>query len=164
MDLLNEGAPSEAPSDWSPAPAQTGNYLRRLYRIYVKRFGNRDVSVSTIAWDPTKRMRNLVRILDSTDQPMPEWYDVHIGYSSVQASYALKETDTVLDENGLPQQLVVGETAYDSRPVARVVERFVQSGARPVEEVSPWYVETARGCQIPPPYTPGAYARALQGP
>jgi hypothetical protein len=161
IDLLNEGAPSEAPSEWSPAPRQTADYLRRLYSLYVGRYGNRDVTVSTIAWDPTYRMRYLVRILKASGRPLPRWYDIHIGYNGAQATYALGETRRVLDANGVRGSLVVGETGYDNVEIARSLDRFLQSASRPVQEVSPWYVRTQQGCQVPPPYEPGAYEQEL---
>jgi hypothetical protein len=161
IDLLNEGAPSEAPTDWSPVPLQTAGYLRAMYRLYVNRFGNRDVSVSAISWDRTNRVRSLVRILKSTNEPMPRWYDVHIGYDATHASDALQDADSVLNANGLKQPLVVGETVYDSRGIAETIKRFLQNSARRIDEVLPWYLRSMRGCQVAPPYTPGAYGRAL---
>ena len=118
--------------------------------------------MSAISWDPTHRVRNLVRILKSTGRPMPRWYDVHIGYDAAQASYSLRNTDAVLDASQVQQPLVIGEVAYDSREIARAIHRFQQRGSRTVEEVSPWYVRTAKGCQVTPPYTPGVYQRALR--
>jgi hypothetical protein len=157
IDLLNEGAPSEAPTQFTPVPQQTGNYVRAMYTLYVKQFGNRDVSVSAIPWDRANRMQNLVRILLSTGQPMPRWYDVHIGYNAAQASYALQESDRVLSASGLQQPLVIGETAYESPGIAQTIERFLTSSSRRIEEVSPWYVRSMTGCQVTPPYSPRAY-------
>ena len=163
FDLLNEGAPSEAPTEWSPAPDQTGRYLSRIYRAYVGRYGNRDVSVSAISWDGAGRVRSLVGALRASGRPLPRWYDVHIGYTAAQASYALRTTDAVLRQSGVRRPLVVGETSYDSDEVARVIQRFLQRSRRPIEEVSPWFVRTMEGCQVSPPYRPGAYARVRSG-
>ena len=49
IDLSSEGAPNETPTTYEPVPKQTGRYLRGLYRLYVRRFGNRDVTISTTA-------------------------------------------------------------------------------------------------------------------
>jgi hypothetical protein len=163
FDLLNEGAPSEAPTEWSPAPDQTRRYLSRIYRAYVGRFGNRDVSVSAISWDGANRVGSLIETLRASGRPLPRWYDVHIGYTAAQASYGLRSTDSVLRQSGVRRPLVVGETSYDSDEVARVIQRFLQRSRRPIEEVSPWFVRTMQGCQVPPPYRPGAYARVRSG-
>ena len=48
FDLSSEGAPHDKPTAYEPVPGQTADYLRRLYRLYVQRFGNRDVSISVI--------------------------------------------------------------------------------------------------------------------
>jgi phosphohistidine phosphatase SixA len=103
----------------------------------------------------------LVRIFKSTNEPMPQWYDVHIGYDATHASDALQDADRVLAANGLKQPLVVGETVYDSSGIAEAIKRFLQSSARRIDEVLPWYLRSMRGCQVAPPYTPGAYGRAL---
>jgi hypothetical protein len=162
LDLMSEGAPSETPSHWTPVPRQTGRYLRNLYRLYVKRFGNRDVTISTIAWDYTNnRLRNLVRILKSSGQPLPRWYDIRIGYDPATASYTLRNADAVLNGDQQNQPLVVGETAYDNRGVAKVITEFLQTSARRIDEVSPWFQRTPKGCPIRPPYRPGAYGREL---
>ena len=164
FDLMSEGAPSETPSDWSPVPRQTGRYLAAMYRRYVSHYGNRDVTISSIASEPNTwadRLRNLVRILKSTGEPMPRWYDVHVPYSPAGASQSLQQVNLVLDQEGQSQPLVVGETAYDSRGHASVIKRFLSTTSRPIEEVSTWYQRTSKGCPIAPPYTPGAYATAL---
>jgi hypothetical protein len=161
---MNEGAPSEGPSDYFPVPRQVSHYLRTMYRLYVKRFGNEDVLVSAISSaqpaDMTNRLQNLVRILESSRQPLPRWYEIHIG-SSVNARHALRNADVVLKQNRQDQPLVIGETPYDNRGVSRTNRRFVQNSARRIDEVSPWYQRTG-GCQIPPPYSPGVYGRELR--
>jgi hypothetical protein len=167
IDLLSEGAPSSLPSDWSPVPWQTSRYLRAIYRLYVTRFGNRDVTVSSIASEPTdvaNRLQTLVQILKSTGEPLPRWYDVHVPYNSAGASYALQQIDSVLNRDRQDQPLVIGETAYDNLGIAQTVRDFLRTSSRRIEEVSPWYLRTLKGCQVAPPYKPGAYGRELSGP
>ena len=164
FDLMNEGAPSEAPSEWSPVPSQTGRYLRTLYKLYVRHYGNRDVTVSSIANEPRRvaeRLRQLVRILKQSRVPLPRWYDVHIPYESSRASFALQQVDRVLKAGQQDQPLVIGETAYNNRGVANAIRQFLTRASRRVSEVSPWFQYTPRGCQIPPPYEPGAYRSEL---
>jgi hypothetical protein len=165
IDLMSEAAPSEAPSDYFPLPRQIGRYLRILYRLYVGRFGNRDVTISTIAptfpGDMTNRMGALVHILRSTHEPMPRWYEVHIPYDPVAASFALRNVDMVLRANRQNQPLVIGEAAYDSAGVANAIRRFLESSSRRIDEVTPWFLRVVKGCWVPPPYKPGAYAREL---
>ena len=165
IDLMSEGAPSRAPSDYFPVPLQTSRYLRTMYRLYVRRFGSRDVVISTIGpthpQDKTDRLGTLVRILRSTGQPMPRWYEVHIPYDRVAASSALRNIDMVLSANRQSQPLVIGEAVYDDPGVAKTIRRFLQRSPRRIDEISPWFLREVKGCWVPPPYEPGAYAREL---
>jgi hypothetical protein len=166
IDLLSEGAPSEVPTPWSPVPRQTSRYLRTIYRLYVRRFGNRDVTVSAIASEPTgvaDRLRNLVHILQSAREPLPRWYDVHIPYYAAGASNALQQIDSVLNADRQDQSLVIGETAYDNPGVATSIRNFLQNSSRRIDEISPWYLRRLKGCQVPPPYKPGAYGSEFAG-
>jgi hypothetical protein len=164
FDLFSEGAPNETPTSYEPVPAQTGQYIRTLYRLYVKRYGNRDVSVSVIGSmnpaEPTNRVGNLVRILKSSGAPLPRWYDVHVGYDPVGASYALRQAESQLNAEGQFQPLVIGDAGYDNPGVADAIRK--RRSVRRLEEVSPWYTHTLHGCPVTPPYQPGAYGRALQ--
>jgi hypothetical protein len=164
IDLLSEGAPSEAPTAWSPVPEQTSRYLRAIYRLYVRRYGNRDVTVSAIASERRSfadRLRTLVHVLQATGEPLPRWYDVHIPYYALGASSALRQVDAALNAAGEDEALVIGETAYDNPRVAAVIRNFLQTSSRRIEEVSPWYLRRHEGCQVQPPYKPGAYASQL---
>ena len=164
FDLLNEGAPAKRLSEWSPVPPQTGRYLRTLYKLYVIHYGNRDVTVSSIANEPRRvaeRLRQLVRILKQSRAPLPRWYDVHIPNESSRASFALQQVDRVLKAGQQDQPLVIGETAYNNRGVANAIRQFLTRASRRVSEVSPWFQYTPRGCQTPPPYEPGAYRSEL---
>jgi hypothetical protein len=166
FDLLAEGAPSEAPTPWTPLPQQTADYIRKMYRLYVERFGNRDITVSTVFANIVSRLRNLVRILKSSGEAMPPYYDIRLGYEPPSAATAfrtLREVDAVLGENGQHQPIVIGETAYHNRPVAMAISRFLAQSSRRIDEISQWYLrDKTRGCQISPPYKPGAYGREFQ--
>jgi hypothetical protein len=167
LDIVTEGAPSETRSPYFPRPAQSKRYARTLYGLYVKRFGNRDVDISTIGpTDPndrTNRLQTLISALRSSGEPLPRRWDVHIAYTQARASHALSEIDSTLTRNGLRQPLIVGETAYDSRGVAAAIKSFLQSSSRGIEEVAPWYLRRIKGCQVQPPYRPGSYAE-IQNP
>jgi hypothetical protein len=166
FDLFSEGAPNETPTSYEPVPAQTAQYIRTLYRLYVKRYGNRDVTVSAIGSmnpaQPTNRVGNLVRILKSSGAPLPRWYDVHVGYDPAGAAYALRQAQSELNAQRQFQPLVIGDLGYDNPAIARAIKRVLRGSARPLEEVSPWYTRVRLGCQVTPPYTPGAYGRELQ--
>lgn len=157
VDLVSEGAPSRAPTHWSPVPGQTRRYLRAIYRRYVKRYGNRDVTISTIAWDMKARLQTLVHTLKSTGKPLPRWYDVRVGYDSSRALYVLRYADTVLNRNRQSQPLVLGEVPYDNRRTAKAIGTFLEKSSRRIQEVSPWPLRTSNRCNVPPPYKPGAY-------
>jgi hypothetical protein len=163
IDLSSEGAPNEKPTKYEPVPRQTGRYLSRLYRLYVRRFGNRDVTISAIAnpAGPTNRVQNLVRILKTSGEPLPRWYDVHIGADPAVASNALWHADASLTREGQSQPLVIGDVGYDQLGVARVIRRFLERSSRRIEEISPWPVRITNGCELSPPYVPGAYEREL---
>ena len=161
FDLFSEGAPNETPTRYEPRPRQTARYIARLYRRYVRNFGNRDVSVSVIAsiepTQPTNRMRNLIRILRSSGEALPRWYDVHIGFEPRSAAYALRHTEAALDAARQSQPLVIGDLGYDNPEIAKAIKRWRRRSQRRLEEVSPWYTRTHLGCQVTPPYDPGAY-------
>jgi hypothetical protein len=163
IDLLNEGAPSDYIPDW--AIEERRRYLSAMYSRYVKAFGNRDVTVSVIAprvpRDKANRLQNLIHIIRSTGHPQPRWYEVHIGYGPRGARYGLRNSHSVLRRNHRRQPLVVGETAYDSQAVASAIKDFTDDSARPVEEVSPWYLRNSKGCKVSPPYSAGAYGSEL---
>jgi hypothetical protein len=165
FDLFSEGAPNEEPTRYEPRPQQTARYLRTLYRLYVSRFGNQDVSVSAIGSTdpprPTNRLENLIRILRSSGKPLPRWYDVHIGYDAAGASNALRQAKVVLNRNRQHQPLVIGDLGYDNPAIARAIKRSLKRSSRRLEEVSPWYTRERLGCQVTPPYEPGAYGREL---
>jgi hypothetical protein len=165
FDLFSEGAPNERPTVYEPRPKQTARYLRNLYRLYVKRFGNRDVSVSVIPGQnpvgETNRLEYLIKTLMSSGQPMPRWYDVHIGLPPSRVPYMIRRTESILSQYGQRQPLVIGDTGYDNRPIARLFKRYLQRSSRRIDEITPWYKRTPKGCQVPPPYKPGAYAEVL---
>lgn len=163
LDLLNEGAPS----NYFPKPmlARVTNYLRRLWTRYVTAFGRSDVSVSTTparkTIDQGHRLQNLINIFKSTGLGQPPWFDLHIGYTATEAENALRNSDAVLTQNGLTQPIVVGETAYNHRPIARVIKDLRKEMAHRVEEISPWYLRWTKKCNVDPPYSAGAYRREL---
>ncbi len=167
IDLLGEGAPNETPTAYEPLPRQTARYLRTMYRLYVRRFGNGDVSVSAIGSlkpaEPTNRLQNLIRILRSSGEPLPRWYDVHIGFNEAGVSHALRQAETVLIENRGYQPLVIDDAGYDNPRIAKAIKRFLRTSSIQIDEVSPWYTRTRLGCPVSPPYTPGAYGRELSG-
>ena len=59
------------------------------------------------------------------------------------------------------QPLVIGDAGYDNAGIARAIKRSFQRSRRRLQEVAPWYTHTLYGCQVTPPYTPGAYGREL---
>jgi hypothetical protein len=165
FDLFSEGAPNQTPTSYEPYPPQTAHYIAQLYRAYVRRFGNGDVTISAIgSMDPvrrTNRVQNLIHILKSTGEPLPKWYDVHLGSDATGATYALSEAEKELRAERQYQPLVVGDAGYDNSSLARLLARYVKTSSRPLQEVTPWYTYTRYGCPVQPPYSPGAYGQEL---
>jgi hypothetical protein len=163
IDLLNEGAPS----NYMPTRLiqQLRSYLGRMYERYTRAFGARDVSISLVAprtpADAGSRLQNLINILKSNGLREPRWFDVHIGYTPGEATHGLVDSDLVLRNNHLRQPLVIGETAYDDDAIAKAIRSFIQSGTRPIDEVSPWYLLRENGCRLSPPYDSQAYRTEL---
>jgi hypothetical protein len=165
FDLFSEGAPNETPTRYEPLPRQTARYIRALYRAYVSRYGNRDVTVSAIGSmkpaTPTNRVQYLVRTLKSSGAALPRWYDVHIGGDPAGAAFALRQAERQLNAEGQSQPLVIGDLGYNSRGVARAIKRSFSRSGRRLDEVTPWYTHTLYGCPVTPPYRPGIYGRVL---
>jgi hypothetical protein len=162
FDILNEGAVSK----YAPRSriATVRKYLRDMYTRYVRTFGNRDVSVSVIparySQDRGNRLQSLISTLNSTRLGAPRWFDLHIGYTAGEAEHSLRNSQAVLRRNGLPARIVVGETAYNDRRIARVIRRFRNEGGR-VEEVNSWYIRRTKKCNVSPPYKVKAYRKVL---
>jgi hypothetical protein len=163
FDILAEGAVS------SHAPrsrfTRVRNYVREMYTRYVRQFGKGDVTVSVIparySTDRGNRLQNLISVLESTGMGQPRWYDLHIGYTAVEADHSLRNSDAVLRRNRLSQPIVVGETAYNDRRIARVIRKFRGDGGRRVQEVISWYVRWTKKCNVSPPYRVTAFKREL---
>jgi hypothetical protein len=164
VDLINEAPPSI----YTPPEQQPGlrHYIEELYSRYVRAYGNGDVLVSAIAKGDPSRLANLVEILRSTGQPLPRWFEIHPSYSAADALQDLRAADATLAANGLSQPFVIGEEAYDDRPVAQAIADFVRSSARPVDEVIEWPLQSRSSCKdisVSPPYRADAYITLLTG-
>ncbi len=162
VDLLNEGAPP----DWPAAglTEQNVTYLASMYRRYVHAFGARDVTLSSTASqsrrDTDARISNLAAAVGRSGAPPPRTFEVHLAYTGRGARAGLETVDAALTRHGLRQPLVVGETAYDDRGVARAIARFRRRSSRPVEEVLAWPLTRSRPCRdvsVAPPYRADAY-------
>jgi hypothetical protein len=164
LDLINEAAPS----DYTPPEQQPGlrRYIAELYSRYVKAYGNEDVLVSAIAKGDPSRLANLVQILLGTGQPLPRWFEIHPSYTAAEALQDLRAADATLAASGLSQPFVVGEAAYDSRPVAQAVADFTRTSTRPVSEVIEWPLAADQPCDnisVSPPFRADAYITVLTG-
>jgi hypothetical protein len=163
FDILSEGAPSS----YAPKAhiARVARYLRNMYTHYVRTFGKSDVTVSVIparrSTDRGNRLQNLINILKSTGLGQPRWYDLHIGYTPSEAEHSLWNSDAVLARNHLSQPIIVGETAYNDRRIAKVIKTFMNESGRRIVEVTPWYIRWTKKCNVDPPYSVGAYRREL---
>lgn len=161
FDLLNEGAPRD---DQATKP-QVDAYIAQMYSNYVDTFGNRDVTVSSIA-GPTDRSRlaNLIDTLRSTGRPLPRWFEVHSYSADVLAD--LRTTDATLRAKGLSQPITLGETFYNDPSAAAAVATFVKTSSRRLDEVLAWPLargSTCSGFSAPPPYRADAFITALTG-
>lgn len=163
FDILAEGAISS----YAPRSRLTlvRRYLREIYTRYVRKYGNRDVTVSVIParyrQDRGGRLQNLINILNSTGMGQPRWYDLHIGYTANEADHSLRDSQAVLRRNRLSQPITVGETAYNDRRIARVIRKFRRDGGQRIEEVDSWYVRHTKKCNVSPPYRVKAYRKEL---
>lgn len=163
FDLLSEGAVANyAPKD---RIRRVMPYVRRMWTNYVRKFGKRDVTVSAISarsiLDWGNRLQNLINALKSTGLGQPRWYDIHIGYTPSEAEHGLRDSDAVLRRNHLSQPVVVGETAYNDRRIARTIRRFRRSHRRRIEEVDAWPTRWTKRCNVSPPYRVNAYRQEL---
>lgn len=161
FDLLNEGGAS----DYLPPRrfADLRSYVATLYGRYADEFGTRDVTVSTIAslgpHDRGNRLRNLVSTLRSTGRPLPRWFDVHLNVDGPTARHGLDDSVRVLDRQGLPQPLVIGEAPHGDPAVARALAG--SPALERVEEVLQWVDRPGDTCPRSPPYSVASYRDAL---
>lgn len=164
IDLINEAPPSDyTPPEQEPELKQ---YLAELYSRYVSTYGNEDVLVSVIAKGDPSRLEHLVEILRGTGRPLPRSFEIHPSYSEAEALQDLRAADATLTANGLSQPFVVGEEAYDDRPVAEAIAEFMRTSTRPVTEVLEWPLAANSPCKdmsVDPPYRADAYITALTG-
>lgn len=165
FDLLNEGAPSRY---LKPAiRSQVDEYLVWMYRRYVQRFGSADVTVSAVGAsapvDQGDRLENLVALLRGAGLPLPTFFDVHANFAPAGVANAVADAERQLAAVGLRTPLVVGETAYDDPGVAQVLREALARDPGSIEEVDEWYQRPGRSCPVDPPYSVGAYRRALEG-
>ena len=164
IDLINEAAPS----DYIPREQQPGlrRYIAELYSRYVKAYGNEDVLVSAITKGDPSNLANLVQILLDTGQPLPRWFEIHPSYTAGEALRDLRAADATLAAKGLSQPFVLGEEAYDDRPVAQAIAEFARTSTRSVAEVIQWPVTANESCghmSVSPPYRADAYITVLTG-
>lgn len=132
--------------------------MAEMWRRYVAAFGKSDVTISVIGkgYDlaGSERFRNLVSALASSGQDLPEWFELHPAWSSPSLFQQLAAFDRTLNELGLSQSLVIGESSYDN-PAA--------SSPRPVLEVYQWWQASEGGSCVAAPYRGDAYRAALLG-
>ena len=164
IDLINEAAPS----DYIPREQLPGlrRYIAELYSRYVKAYGNEDVLVSAITKGDPSNLANLVRILLDTGQPLPRWFEIHPSYTAGEALRDLRAADATLAAKGLSQPFILGEEAYDDRPVAQAIAEFARTSTRSVAEVIQWPVTANESCghmSVSPPYRADAYITVLTG-
>jgi hypothetical protein len=159
FDLLTEGAPS----GYLPGPirARLGAYVQRIYTRYVGAFGHHDVTVSAIAprhpEDRGDRLGHLIDLIEDAGAPLPTWFEIHVNYDAAGVRHGLRYADSVLTARDLDQPLVIGETAYDDRSVARAIGDWMEHTSRPLDEILQWYLRVESDCQVSPPYQADAY-------
>ena len=167
IDLLNEGPPG--PREPAAVREATRSYLGEMYRRHAARWGTADVSVSVVASQsgPDVRAR-LGLLLDAVRQAQaapPSWFELHLAYDPHLALSILGAADDFLSERGMPQPLVIGKTAYESREVAEAIARFRARSNRPILEVLAWPLTRDKPCldiSVAPPYQVEAYRQVLR--
>ena len=161
FDLLNEGAPA----DYQATKTQLEDYIAHMYSNYVDTFGNRDVTVSSIAGpNDRSRIANLIDALRSTGRPLPRWFEVHSYSTNVLDD--LRATDATLTAKGLSQPITLGETFYNDPSAAAAVKTFVTTSSRRLDEALAWPLARGSTCpnfSVPPPYTADAFITSLTG-
>lgn len=165
IDLINEAPPSEY---YTPLEQIAGlrQYIAELYTRYVMTYGNDDVLVSAIAKGDPSRLAQLIDILKGTGQPLPRWLEIHPSFSGGDALRDLRAADATLAANGLSQPFIIGEEAYDDRPVAQAIADFMSTSARPVTEVLEWPLTADIPCKdmsVSAPYRADEYITVLTG-
>lgn len=166
VDLLNEGPPGPRSPELQD---RVGDYLGELYGRYARRWGTQDVIVSVIASEGVQEVKARLQLVLEASRTSagasPPWFDLHVGYDPVLALANLRNADSFLDEQGLSQPFVVGETAYDSREVADALAEFTKTSKRPLLEVLAWPLTRDRPCldiSVAPPYQMDVYREVLQ--
>ena len=122
--------------------------------------------MSVIAKGDPSRLEHLVEILRGTGQPFPRWFEIHPSYGGADALQDLRAADATLTANGLSQPFVLGEEAYDDRPVAEAIAEFTRTSERPVTEILEWPLAANSPCKdmsVSPPYRADAYITVLTG-
>jgi hypothetical protein len=168
VDLMSEGAP---PSWLGPvALAQDEDWITRMWSNYVDTFGSADASFSSVGadgpYDTADRIQNLIDALRASGRPLPSWFDIHPAYNYDSTLSTLNGVDTLLTRDGLSQPLVIGEEAYDDKPVADAIAQFSATSSRRVLEVLEWPLRGDRRCRdmsVSPPYRADAYISTLSG-
>jgi hypothetical protein len=161
-------------SEFPPSPYQPAyiverlkSYMAELWRRYVAAFGKSDVTISVIGkgYDQagSERFRNLFDALTSSGQSLPDWFELHPSWDAPSLFRQLVAFDRTLDELGLTQPLVVGESSYESPAAAADIARFRAGSRRPVLEVYQWWQASESGSCFPAPYRADAYRAALLG-
>ena len=165
VDLLNEGSPNLYTRSGPSYDANLTDYLQEIYRRYVDAFGHTDVTVSAISEDPSA-LPALLTILQGAGRPMPLWYEVHAymwWYPDLAdgVADALRQDDIALAAVGLTTQpIVLGETYYGDKAVARGALTYLAGTTRPLSEVIAWAQASSATCQpmdVTPPYSVAAF-------
>jgi hypothetical protein len=165
VDLINEGAPPAWESPEVIAEAEA--YITNMWSNYVKAFGNKDASFSSVGadgpYDTAARMQNLIDALHASGRPLPRWFDVHPPYDHDGMLAVLRAVDETLTANGLSQPLVIGETAYDDAAVASAIKEFEATSNRRIVEVMEWPGRAGVSCPPSPPFEANTYLQTLTG-
>ncbi len=168
IDLSNE----EPGGNWDKpkAVANSKTYVTKLWRNYVRVFGNAGATFSFMGsdgpLDASPRLQNLIEALRASGKPLPTWFDVHPPYDYKGALATLRSVDRTLTSDHLKQAIVVGEEAYDDSSVAQAIAKFMATSSRPVLEVMEWPLAADRPCEhisVSAPYRVDAYLTTLTG-
>ena len=164
FDLMAEG-PASGYDRNNVGGLQIDDYITRLYKDYVSKYGNSDVFFTAIGYEH-ERLANEIENLKASGEPMPLWWGFDIQYSGDGAASDLAAADATLTAYGMSGSLALGETAYEDGPVSDAVRQYNATAAHKVVQVEEYPNWGTPQC-IGAPYTGNSYMQVLgiqQGP
>ena len=158
FDLMAEG-PASGYDRNNVGGSQIDDYITRLYKDYVVKYGNSDVFFTAIGYEH-ERLVHEIENLKASGEPMPLWWGFDIQYTGDGAASDLAAADATLTAYGLSGSLALGETAYEDGPVSSAVQQYNATAAHKVVQVEEYPNLGTPRC-VDAPFTGYAYLAVL---